>query len=184
MRAACASLGQVEHQAQWAETTGLSTSTVSRWTDLLEMAWQLRRLPAYSVNRTSRLTKKPKLYWTDTAMAMHLAGLAEPTGHHLENLVLADLDAWCGSKSQRPVVHHWRTVARQEVDFVIELPSGRVLPVEIKATRTPGFGDTAGLRAFLGEYGDLALGGLLLHGGPATIRMAPDILAVPWWQVV
>ena len=43
------------------------------------------------MNRTSRLIKTPKLYWTDTALALHLAGEAEPRGAHLENLVLGDL---------------------------------------------------------------------------------------------
>lgn len=183
MRAACTALGQPEHQAAWAQTTGLPTSTVSRWTDLLTVTYQLIRVPAFSVNRTSRLTRKPRLYWSDTAMAMHLAGLPSPTGAHLENMVLTDLQAWCSSRTQRPVVHHWRTATQKEVDFVVELPSGAVLPIEVKATSTPGLGDTAGLRAFLDEYADLAVGGLLLHGGRETLTLGRGIVAVPWWHV-
>jgi len=184
MRAACTGLGQVEHQAAWAQTTGLTTSTISRWTDLLEVTYQLIRVPAFSVNRTSRLTKKPKLFWSDTAMAIHLAGLTEPTGAHLENVVLSDLNAWCGAQSQRPVVYHWRTVSQREVDFVVELPSGKVLPIEVRATTAPNARDAAGLRAFLEEYSDLAIGGLLLHGGDETVRLAKNIVAVPWWRVM
>ncbi len=184
MRAACTRLGQVEHQAAWAQTTGLTTSTISRWTDLLEVAYQLIRVPAFSVNRTSRLTKKPKVYWSDTAMAMHLAGSALPTGAHLENLVLSDLNAWCGAQSPRPVIFHWRTVSQQEVDFVIELPSGKVLPIEVKATITPTARDASGLRAFLTEYSDIAIGGLLLHGGDDIVKLAKDVVAVPWWRVM
>lgn len=184
MRAACAAIGQVEHQAAWAQTTGLTTSTVSRWTDMLEVAYQLIRVPAFSVNRTSRLTKKPKLYWSDTAMAMHLAGNAEPSGAHLENMVLTDLVAWCGAQSARPVVYHWRTVSQQEVDFVVELPSGNVLPIEVKATAAPTSRDAVGLRAFLDEYGELAEGGLLLHGGDDIVRLAKNVVAAPWWRVM
>ena len=106
-----------------------------------------------------------------------------PTGAHLENMVLTDLQAWCSSRSQRPVVHHWRTATQKEVDFVVELPSGAVLPIEVKATSTPGVGDTAGLRAFLDEYADLAVGGLLLHGGRETLTLGRGIVAVPWWRV-
>jgi predicted AAA+ superfamily ATPase len=47
-------------------------------------------LPAYSVNRTRRLIETPKLYLSDTGLALHLSG-ATPDGPHLENLVLMDL---------------------------------------------------------------------------------------------
>lgn len=184
MRAACTALGQVEHQAAWAQTTGLPTSTVSRWVDLLEVTYQLIRIPAFSVNRTSRLTKKPKLYWSDTAMAMHLAGTETPSGAHIENMVLADLNTWCGAQSRRPIVHHWRTVSQREVDFVLEMPNGRVLPIEVKATPKPGTSDVAGLTAFLDEYADLAVGGLLLHMGDDVVRLSKHIIAVPWWRVL
>jgi hypothetical protein len=184
MRAAAAHIGQVENQRTWARATGLAASTVSRWTDLLEISYQLVRVPAFSVNRTKRLAKSPKVFWSDPAMALHLAGLAEPTGHHLENLVLTDLQAWAWSQSPRPIVMHWRTTSQLEVDFVVELPSGRLLPMEIKAGAKPGWGDVPGLRAFLDEYEDLAPGGLVLHGGDATYRLSPKLVAAPWWKVL
>src|SRR5262249_29457723 len=160
----------IEHQVTWTRATGLPRSTISRWADLLEVSYQLLRVPAYSVNRTKRLTRSPKIYWSDTAMALHLAGVTEPTGHHLENLIVTDLTAWCGSQSRRPTVFHWRTVDQREVDVVLELPDGRVLPIEIKADAKPGWSDVAGLRAFLDEYRDIAIGGLVLHGGRDTYR--------------
>lgn len=184
MRAAAAHVGQVEHQTTWTRVTGLPRSTVSRWTDLLEVSYQLVRVPAFSVNRIKRLTKSPKLYWSDTAMALHLAGLDEPTGYHLENLVVMDLAAWCGSQSVRPSIFHWRTVDQREVDVVIELPNRRVLPIEIKAAAKPGWTDVPGLRAFLDEYGDIALGGLVLHGGQDTYQLGAGIVATPWWRVI
>jgi len=94
------------------------------------------------------------------------------------------LQAWCASRSQRPVVHHWRTATQVEVDFVVEMPSGAVLPVEVKATGAPGVSDTRGLRAFLDEYPDVAVGGLLLHGGDDLLTLGRGIVAVPWWKIV
>jgi hypothetical protein len=184
MRAAAAHVGQVEHQVTWARTTSLPTSTLSRWIDLLEISYQLIRVPAFSVNRTKRLARSPKVFWSDTAMALHLAGLAEPTGHHLENLVLNDLLPWAWSRSPRPGVMHWRTTTQDEVDFVVELPAGGLLPIEVKAAAQPGWGDVAGLRTFLAEYEDLVLGGLVLHGGTSTYRLGPKLVAAPWWKVL
>lgn len=42
--------------------------------NLMEASYQAIRLPAYSVNRTRRLIKVPKLYWSDTALALRLGG--------------------------------------------------------------------------------------------------------------
>lgn len=184
MRAAAAHLGQVEEQTTWTRETGLSRSTISRWADLLEVSYQLIRLPAYSVNRVKRLTRSPKIYWTDTAMALHLTGAAEPTGFHLENLIATDLLAWAGSHSSRPSVFHWRTVDQREVDLVLEWPDGRVLGIEIKSSARPGWTDVPGLRAFLDEYQDLAIGGLVLHTGRETYALDARIVAAPWWRVI
>ena len=184
MRAMTAQLGQVEHQTTWNRLTGIPRSTVSRWADLLEVMYQLVRLPAFSVNRTKRLTRSPKVYWSDTAMALHLAARPTLTGHHLENLILADLVAWCWAQSTRPTVHHWRTADQAEVDVVLELPSQRVLPIEVKAGRRPDWSEVTGLRTFLTEYPDLSIGGLVLHGGTDTYRLAANIVAAPWWRVV
>jgi predicted AAA+ superfamily ATPase len=105
-------------------------------------------------------------------------------GMAIQNLVLADLHAWCSAQSQRPVIHHWRTTTRAEVDFVVERPDGTVLPIEVKATTSPGVSDTAGLRAFLDEYADIAVGGLLLHGGSEILTLGRGIVAAPWWRVL
>jgi hypothetical protein len=143
------------------------------------VSYQLLRVPAYSVNRTKRLTRSPKIFWSDTAMALHLSGLPEPTGHHLENLIVTNLAAWCGSQSVRPTVYHWRTVDQREVDLVLELPTGQVLAIEIKGGARPGWTDVPGLRAFMDEYSDLVLGGLVLHGGKETYRLDARTVATP-----
>ena len=81
-------------------------------------------------------------------------------------------------------MHHWRTATQREVDFVVELPNGTVLPIEVKATSAPGVSDATGLRAFLDEYADLAVGGLLLHGGDDVLTLGRGIVAAPWWKVL
>jgi predicted AAA+ superfamily ATPase len=140
------------------------------------------RLEPYSVNRTKRLIKSPKLYWSDTGLAIHLAG-GEPSGAHFENLILGDLLVWRDLQVPRPEVLYWRTVTNQEVDLVLELREG-LLAVEVKSSSRPGPRDAQHLRAFRDEYPDLFLGGLLLHDGEETFWIADRILATPWWRVV
>ena len=149
----------------------------------METAFQLVRLPPYSVNRGKRLVKRPTLYWSDTALALWLSGARAASGEHLENLDLADLLVWRNGQAPAPDVLCWRTTTDREVDFVIEAGE-QLLAVEVKAAATPGLADTRGLRLFREEYRNQFAGGLLLHGGSDTQWMAEGVLAVPWWRVV
>jgi len=183
MRAICLRLGQLVNQTELGRDVALSQPTVHRWLNLLETSYAMVRLPAHAVNRTKRLIKSPKLYWGDTGLALHLADGAEPSGPHLENVVLCDLLAWRDARLDRANVSYWRTAVGEEVDLVIEA-GGRLLPIEVKAGGRPRLADAAHLRAFRREYGEAARAGLLLHTGSSLEWLAPDVLAAPWWRVV
>lgn len=182
MRAACLRLGQLVNQTELARDVALPQPTVHRYLNLLETSFLLVRLQAYAVNRTKRLIKSPKLYWGDVGLALHLAGLDEPTGAHLENLVLNDLMCWRDSSDEQAELLYWRTTTGDEVDLVVET-AGRLLPIEIKATTRPRLADIAGLRTFRGEYRKSSRAGLLLHTGTTFEWLTSDALAVPWWSV-
>ena len=183
MRATCLRLGQLVNQTELGRDVALPQPTVHRWLNLLETSYLLVRLPAYAVNRTKRLIKAPKVYWGDIGVALHLAGVEEPRGAHLENLILQDLLAWRDARIDQTELAYWRTSIGEEVDFVIEA-GGKLLPIEIKATARPRLADIAHLRTFRAEYGKKARAGLLLHTGNALEWLADDVLAAPWWRVV
>jgi predicted AAA+ superfamily ATPase len=183
MAALCLRLGGLLNQAEIARDLAVSQTTVKRYIDLLEVSHQLIRLPAYSVNRTKRLIKSPKVYWTDTGLALWLSGEPEARGAHLENIVATDLMAWSAATTGRPSILHWRTDSGAEVDFVVELPA-RLLPVEVKAARRVGRKEARHLRTFLEEYPDLAEAGILLYDGDETFWVDRGVLAVPWHRVI
>jgi uncharacterized protein len=183
MRAACLRLANLVNQTELARDTGIPRVTVQRYLDLLEVSHQLVRLEPYSVNRTKRLIKSPKLYWTDTGLALHLGEEDEPTGAYLENLVLCDLLAWRDAEPSRPSVLYWRTAGGEEVDFVLER-RGRLLAVEVKASPRPTHRDARHLRSFLDEYGKTAHGALLLHTGSTVEWLSEGVLSAPWWRVL
>lgn len=182
MRAVCLRLGQLVNQAELGRDIAVPQPTVHRWLNLLEVSCQLVRLPAYAVNRTKRLIKAPKLYWADTGLALHLAGV-EPGGAHLENVVVEDLLAWRDTRTRRAEVLYWRTAAGEEVDFVIEADESLV-PIEVKASGRPHVTDVRHLAAFRDEYGTRCRAALLLHTGDRVEWLAPGILAAPWWKVM
>ena len=183
MRAAALRIGQLVNQAEIGRDVGIPQPTVHRHLNLLETSYMLVRVPAFAANRTTRLIKTPKLYWSDPGLALHLAGSPEPGGQHLESIVLHDLLAWRDAQLRRSEVCYWRTPAGAEVDFVLE-SDDRLLPIEVKATARPGINDTAGLRAFREAHAKRSRPGLLLHCGTETAWILPGILATPWWRVV
>lgn len=74
MRATCLRLGQLVNQTEIGRDVSVPQPTMRRWLNLLEASHLLVRLPAYSVNRTKRLIKAPKVYWADTGLALHRRG--------------------------------------------------------------------------------------------------------------
>ncbi|MBI2437715.1 MAG: ATP-binding protein [Lentisphaerae bacterium] len=186
MRMAALRVGKMMNQSDLARDAGLAQATAHRYLNLLEISCILIRLPAYAVNRTKRLIKAPRLFFCDTGLAAHLAGIrsardlkkSDMSGFLLENLVLSDLMAWKETQTPAPEILYWRTAGGEETDFVVEF-GDRVVPMEVKASSQPRLADIQGLKAFLNEYPGTAGHGILLYAGNRVERMTERIWAVP-----
>ena len=128
------------------------------------------------------MIKSPKLYWSDSGVALHLSQQPEPQGAHLENIVLQDLLVWRDNGSRPGELFFWRSTLGEEVDFVIESRE-RLLPIEVKSSKRARLSDTKHLRTFINEYPERSLPGLLLHDGEEAEWLGPNVLAAPWWMV-
>lgn len=180
--AAAVRIGQLVNQTELGRDLQMSQQRVRGYLNLLEVSYQVVRVPAYAVSRGTRLLKTPKLYWVDAGLGWYLSSAPEPTGAHLENLILGELLAWQSVQPRRPEVCYWRTAGQHEVDFVIDTGT-RLLPIEVKSGREVTFKDARGLVAFRTEYGPKAPGGIIAYDGTETVWVAENILAVPWWHL-
>ena len=185
MQIAAGQNGRLANAASLSRDAGLSPATARRYLGTLEVSFQLLRIPAYSVNRGKRLVKAPKLFWSDTGLAAHLAGLFDAEalqagrewGAWLENWVCIHLLAFASLQVPRISLCHWRTAAGEEVDFVLE--SGRTpLPLEVKATPRPRGDDIRGLEAFLDSYPEAPFG-ILACGCSEPHALSSRVLALP-----
>lgn len=174
--------------ASLASDAGLSPATARRYLNLLEISFQVARIPAYAVNRGKRLIKSPRIYWTDTGLAAHLAGIfSEETlsqgrewGTWLENWVGVHLLVYASLKSPRASVFHWRTSNGHEVDFVMEA-GRRLMPLEIKTTSRPSRKDLRGLDVFLDTYPDAPFGVVVCQcEQPAALSSRVLALPLAW----
>ncbi len=167
-------------------------TTLRRYMAILEAAYLVCPLPAWSVNLGLRAVKAPKLHLVDTGLTAHLqdAGAnrlaSDPRllGPLLESYVVGELRKGAGIGAIRPAVYHWRLQTGTEADAVLEDRSGRIVGVEVKASASLKADDVRGLRALRDATGDRFVRGIIAYLGDSVIPFAANIHAVPVADVV
>jgi hypothetical protein len=189
MELAALRTGQLLNISEIGRDAKLSQSSADRYLNLLETTLLFERLSAFTLNRTSRLIKSPKVFWNDPALPVFLAGYfdrssleaARELGAFFENLVFHHLRVLASLMIPPARLFYWRTRTDKEVDFILE-HGRKILAIEVKLSANAGFGDIKNLKFFLEEYPE-AVGGLLLYNGSEIRRLGEKILAVPWTMV-
>lgn len=181
LRLVAARTGQERNDNGLSAELGIPVNTVRRWLGALERSFLVEFIPSYSRNAGQRVIKAPKMFMTDSALALAAAQEPEASGFHLETLVANDLLVWRDAEPGRGV-HYWRTQSGQEVDFVVE-EGRRLLPVELKTASAVGDGEARHLRAFLEKY-EAGVRGLLLSGDEEIRELRGGVIAAPWWAVL
>jgi predicted AAA+ superfamily ATPase len=165
-------IGQVVNYTSLSNDVGISATTVKNWISVLKASFVVFELPPFFENIGKRVTKSPKIYFTDTGLAAHLLGIetAEQAardplrGGLYENLVILEFLKARLNRGKRPELYFYRDTYGNEVDLVLR--EGRALiPIEIKsaATFTPDF--LKGIERFRRALGERCSGGFVLYGG-------------------
>jgi predicted AAA+ superfamily ATPase len=179
--------GQPEHKTLY-DAAQINKGTAHAYDSLLANLFILDSLPAWATNRLRRLTKTPKRYLVDAALAGAALGLEAPAvlrdgdllGRVIATFVTAQLRAELELSPYPPRLHHLRDKdGRHEIDLVAELRGDRVLAIEIKATAAPTEADARHLAWLRSALGDRFLAGAVLHTGPGLFQLADRIAAIP-----
>ena len=179
--------------ADISRTVNIPYSTLQRYLTLLETAYLIRPIPAWSGNLTIRLIKSPKVVLNDTGLASHLLGVSEtrlvrePTrlGGLLENFVAMEIIKDIGASESRPALYHWHTANRDEVDVVLEKRDGSLVGIEVKSSGTVTSSDFKGLRKLMKSTGDRFVRGIVMYTGERVVPFGEQLFAVPigaLWQ--
>ncbi len=182
--------GQVFKVSELARDARMNAVTAGRYVDLLETSFLIRRLPPFLKNRSSRLIKSPKLHFTDSGLAAHLAGATDLQPGRDDRLRGALLETYVGQNLAAILEAHlpdaqlayWHEHSRHEVDFVIE-SARRVMAVEVKAGSRFGERDLAGLRAFLSRTPQCTAA-VLAYNGTTAAQLAERLWAIPIGQLL
>ena len=136
--------GQIINFTSIGNDCGISDNTVREWISLLCASFIIILTRAHHKNFNKRLTKMPKLYFTDPGLAAYLAGIQDidqvkfhpMKGGLFESLIISEMLKYRFNRSKENNLYYWRDKSGHEIDCIIDTGEENPVPVEIKAGRT------------------------------------------------
>ena len=136
-------VGQQINLSQLGNETGLDHKTVAAWLSILEASYVIHFVQPYYKNFNKRITKSPKLYFTDTGLCAFLLGIKkiEDLNYHsyrgalFENLVINELLKNRFNAAQRSNLYYFRDSSGYEIDVIIN-DGTELKAIEIKSGAT------------------------------------------------
>lgn len=180
-------VGAILSRSAIGDACGVSHDTVRRWLEVLETGFVVFRLHPYLRRLRRPLTRRPKLYFTDTGLLCYLLGIRSGgqlrqhplRGAIFENLVIAEVLKAEYNAGEYPRLSFFRDRRGNEVDLVVET-RGSPHAVEIKSGETATTDQFRGLRFWASATGD-AGPRTLVYGGDED-RPGPDGITVRSWR--
>ena len=136
-------IGSLFNTAELANEIGVSSNTITSWLSVLQASYIVTLLPPYFENSRKRLTKTPKLYFTDTGLACYLLGIesVEQLSHDkmrgalFENFIVMEALKKRYNMGKESNLYFYRDSNGNEIDLLIKNASG-LKAIEIKSSMT------------------------------------------------
>ena len=165
-------IGQLVNFSEIGNMIGVSYQTVNKWISILETSFIIYRLRPYHQNFNKRIVKTPKLYFYDTGLACALLNLRSvddlnrhfAKGALFENFIINEILKNQINQNLPPKNYFWNVSGSYEIDLLVD-QGVRLLPLEIKSSRTIGSHFFDGLKYFQTLSGALPTESYLVYGG-------------------
>lgn len=135
-------IGQEVSQNELATNLSIDVKTVGRYLDLLEKAFIISRLTAFSRNLRSEIVSKSKYFFLDNGLRnavisqFNALDSRNDTGALWENFIMIERMKKRSYKHIHGYSYFWRTYGQKEIDL-IEEREGKIFPYELKwSTKT------------------------------------------------
>ncbi len=137
LKALALQVGSEVSYNELAQTVGSDPKTVEKYIDLLQKAFVLFQLPAYSGNVRNEIKKGKKIYFYDCGIRnavlnnFNFLSNRTDTGALWENFVIAERMKYLRYAGNDAKFYFWRTTQQQEIDLVEE-KGNKLFAYEIK----------------------------------------------------
>ncbi len=180
-------IGQLVNFSDIGNLIGVSYQTVNKWISVLETSFIVYTLRPYHQNFNKRIVKTPKLYFYDTGLACALLNLRhlEDLNRHFakgalfENFIINEILKNQINQNLSPKNYFWNVSGSYEIDLLLD-KGGRLMPIEIKSSRTINSQFFEGLKYFQTLSGALPTESYLIYGGDEVQKRS--VAQVLSWQ--
>lgn len=172
LRLCAARIGSIFKANELANELGVAVNTINSWLSVLQASYIVFLLPPFFTNTRKRLTKSPKLYFTDCGLAASLLdidssetmNIDKMRGHLFENMVVINVLKNIMNSGKTTPIYFYRDSNGNEVDLLIKSSSVYDC-VEIKSSQTfhPDF--IKGLTNFHKTFPDLTGKQCMVYAG-------------------
>ena len=172
MRLCAVRIGSIFNASELSNELGVAVNTVNSWLSVLKASYIIYMLPPFFTNTRKRLTKSPKIYFTDCGLAACLLDIDSPAvmnrdkmrGHLFENMVIMDFLKRRFNAGKSGDIYFYRDSNGTEVDLLVREGTGyQCYEIKSSATFHPDF--VKGLRSFESVFPDLVKGKSVIYAG-------------------
>lgn len=172
IRLCAARIGSVFVASELSNELGVASNTIASWLYVLQASYIIYMLPPFLSNTRKRLTKSPKLYFTDSGVAAYLLDIDSPQvmnrdkmrGHLFENMVIMNFLKNRFNKGVNGGLYFYRDSNGNEVDLLVKSGS-QYCCYEIKSSATFHADFAKGLKNFEKNYPDLVKEKTVIYTG-------------------
>ena len=167
-----ARIGSIFNASELSNELGVAVNTINSWISVLQASYLIYLLPPFYTNTRKRLTKSPKIYFTDCGLAAYLLDIDSPQtlnrdkmrGHLFENMVIMNFLKKAYNDGKNGGLYFYRDSNGNEVDLLIKNGSGYDC-YEIKSASTFHADFLKGLESFESTFPDLTRQKALIYSG-------------------
>lgn len=124
LKALALQIGSEVSYQELGQTIGSDSKTVDKYIDLLEKAFVVFRVPAFSRNVRNEIKKGKKVYFYDCGIRNAILnnfktmGSRTDIGALWENFLFAERMKYLRYQNQDTTLYFWRTIQQQEIDLI------------------------------------------------------------------
>jgi len=172
VRLCAARIGSVFNASELSNELGVAVNTVRAWMSVLQASYIVYLLPPFFTNTRKRLTKRPKIYFTDCGLAARLLEIDSPQvmnrdkmrGHLFENMVISEIMKARYNRGKNGGLYFYRDSTGNEVDLLVSAGSGyRCYEIKSSVTFHPDF--VRGLEQFERSLPAFAVDKTVIYAG-------------------
>lgn len=172
IRLCAARIGSIFNASELSNELGVAVNTVNSWISVLQASYLIYLLPPFYTNTRKRLTKSPKIYFTDSGLASYLLEIESPQilgrdkmrGHLFENMMIMNFLKDAYNSGRNGGLYFYRDSNGKEVDLLVKRGTGYdCYEIKSAATFHPDF--IKGMKSFEQSFPELVKSKTVIYTG-------------------